>query len=485
MLLTISTSSTSCHSARDLSFLLHKHPDKFQSFRLSFGQAHVFYPVLSDHEASVALALEIDPVGTVRGKSRDQAFLLDHYVNDRPYVASSFLSVAIAQVFGSALAGRCLDRPELVNLPIPLEARLEVLPVRGGGELVERLFAPLGYAVATIGYPLDDRFPEWGRSSYYSVALAGTSTLSRLLSHLYVLIPVFDNDKHYYVGPDELEKLLAKGAGWLATHPEKDLITRRYLGNRVELFRTAWARLIDEEAGGDADESATEAATEAETAPEKTPEKAANGQLALHRLRHEAVLAALRASGARSVLDLGCGDGKLLPSLLADRQFNRIVGLDVSLRSLQFARRRLKLDDRSAHQADRLTLWHGSLMYRDSRLAGFDAAVLVEVIEHLDPPRLVALERVVFGYARPATVVVTTPNREYNVKWEALSAGEFRHGDHRFEWTRSEFAAWAAAIGGAYGYTIDIAPVGPIDEAVGAPTQMCVFRRPVGEVFQP
>ena len=244
MLLTISTTH---RPATDLGYLLHKHPDRFQSFDLSFGKAHVFYPEIGDDRAIAALLLDVDPVGMVRGKGRDHRFLLGHYVNDRPYVASSFMSVAISQVFGSAMAGRCKDRPELATTAIPLAARIEVLPVRGGEDFVQRVFEPLGYAVESVRQPLDERFPEWGESPYFSVTIRGTKTLSELLTHLYVLIPVFDNQKHYFVGDDEIEKLLAKGIGWLAAHPEKEQITRRFLRHRMSLYREALARLVEEE----------------------------------------------------------------------------------------------------------------------------------------------------------------------------------------------------------------------------------------------
>ncbi|MDB5340835.1 MAG: 3 terminal ribose 2-O-methyltransferase Hen1 [Planctomycetaceae bacterium] len=464
MLLTITTTH---QPATDLSFLLHKHPERFQSFEMSFGQAHVFYPEVSPELTSAALLLDVDPVGMVRGKQREQSFLLGQYVNDRPYVASSFLSVAISQVFGSAMSGRCKDRPDLATTPIPLSARIEVLPVRGGEGLVPRMFEPLGYTVLTERHPLDTQFPEWGESPYFTVTIAGTKTLAELLTHLYVLIPVFDNQKHYYVGEDELEKLLEKGTGWLAAHPEKDQITRRYLRHQSSLYREALARLVDEEAIDDVAEEPLSVG--AEDSLEKS--------VSLNEQRHGTVLAALRGSGASSVLDLGCGEGKLLRDLLADRQFQRIVGLDVSMRSLEFAQRRLKLDRLPDRQAERIKLIHGSLIYRDQRLANFDAAAVVEVIEHLDPPRLAAFERVLFEFARPKTVVVTTPNQEYNVKWETLPAGSFRHPDHRFEWTRHEFQEWAQRVAGQHGYNVRFVPVGPVDEIVGAPTQMGVFQQ--------
>lgn len=460
MLLTLTTTH---RPATDLGYLLHKHPDRFQSFDLSFGKAHVFYPHANAERCVACLLLDVDPIGMVRGNRFGQDSLLAQYVNDRPYVASSFMSVAIAQVFGSAMQGRSNDRPHLAQTPLPLAARIDVLPVRGSEGLLHRVFEPLGYSVEAMRHPLDERFAQWGEGPYFSVNLAATKTLSELLTQLYVLIPVFDNHKHYFVGDDELEKLLEKGSGWLASHPEREQIARRYLRHRSSLYREALARLVDEEPLEDAEESTTDN----EDALERT--------VSLNDERHGTVLAALRASGARSVLDLGCGEGKLLKDLLADRQFERILGMDVSLRSLEIAERRLRLDDLPPRQAERIKLIHGSLIYRDHRLSGFDAAAVVEVIEHLDPPRLSALERVLFEFARPKTIVVTTPNREYNVKWQTLAAGAFRHADHRVEWTRQEFHNWATRVAEQHGYGVRFVPIGPVDDELGPPTQMAVF----------
>jgi 3' terminal RNA ribose 2'-O-methyltransferase Hen1 len=458
MLLTLSTTH---RPATDLGYLLHKHPGRFQSYDLAFGKAHVFYPEATEERCSSSLMLDVDPVGIVRGKGSTEG-LLSQYVNDRPYVASSFLSVAIAQVLGSALQGRCKDRPELVSTPLPFSATLEVLPVRGGESFLKAVFEPLGYAVEAQRRPLDSRFPEWGEGPYFSVTVSKTTTLSELLTHLYVLIPVFDNQKHYFVGEDEMEKLLEKGEGWLGTHPLKEEIARRYLKSRPSLFREALARLVIEEQPLVVDE------VEAEIA-ERVPN--------LNDQRIGAVLAALRASEARRVLDLGCGEGRLLRELIKERQFDEIVGLDVSIRTLEIARDRLKLDRMPEKQAERLKLLHGSLTYRDRRIEGFDAAAVVEVVEHLDPPRLAAFERVLFEFARPKTVVLTTPNREYNVTWDNVGPERLRHPDHRFEWTRAEFQSWAEGIGERFGYEVRFLPVGPVDETLGSPTQMGIFTK--------
>jgi 3' terminal RNA ribose 2'-O-methyltransferase Hen1 len=465
MLLTI---TTTYQPANDLGYLLHKHPERCQTFDMSFGKAHVYYPEVSAERCSACLLLDVDAVGMVRGRNADQNFLLAQYVNDRPYAASSFMSVAIAQVFGSALQGRCKDRPELATTAIPLTARIDVLPVRGGERFLRAVFEPLGYEVEIVRFPLDERFPESGDSPYLSVTVRRTTTLSVLLTHLYVLIPVFDSRKHYWVGDDEMEKLLEKGEGWLAGHPEKEEITRRFLKFQPSLFRLALARLEEEEQPEE---------TEEDDLRKERAEEVLEKPISLNEQRLGTVLASLRASGAKRVLDLGCGEAKLIRELLKDKQFERIVGMDVSVQSLQRAVQRLGYERLPPMQKERLELIHGSLMYRDKRLEGFDAAVVVEVVEHLDPPRLSAFERVLFEFARPRTVVLTTPNREYNVTWETLPAGKFRHPDHRFEWIRQEFQAWAQGIGERFGYSVKFLPVGPEHSEYGPPTQMAVFQR--------
>jgi 3' terminal RNA ribose 2'-O-methyltransferase Hen1 len=462
MLLTVTTTH---RPATDLGYLLHKNPGRVQSFPLAFGQAHVFYPEAGAERCTAALLLDVDPVGLVRGRRGEgEGGLLAQYVNDRPYVASSFFSVALAQVFGSALGGKSKERQELADSPLPLQAKLAVIPCRGGETLLHRFFEPLGYTVTAVRHVLDETFPDWGPSPYFTLTLTRTCPLRELLAHLYVLVPVLDDDKHYFVGGDEVEKLLRHGEGWLATHPECELITRRYLRHKGHLTRTALARLSEEESDPDEME-------EEHTAEEAMLEE----RVSLHDLRLKQVAEVLKASGARRILDLGCGEGKLIRLLLQDAFFEHVTGLDVSHRQLEIAKQRL--DRLPAAMQQRVQLLHGSLTYRDRRLTGFDGAAVVEVIEHLDPPRLTAFARMLFEQARPATVVLTTPNVEYNVRFEGLAAGQFRHKDHRFEWTRREFEAWAEAAARQFGYQVRCAPVGPEDPEVGAPTQMGVFTR--------
>ena len=466
MLLTITNTRP---PATDLGYLLHKNPSRVQAFELSFGKAHVFYSEATDQRCTAALLLDVDPVALVRTRRGPpgEGGALEQYVNDRPYVASSFMSVAIARVMASAMRGSSERRPELVDQALPLQATVSVLPCRGGEDLLRRLFEPLGYSLAAEHHTLDEKFPEWGESSYYTVQLTQQIRLKDLLTHLYVLIPVLDSDKHYWVGEDEIEKLLKRGEGWLQAHPERELIVKRYLRHQKRLATQALERLLGEE------EPSAEEQQEKKAEQEETIEK----PLLLNERRLKAVAEALKQTGAARVIDMGCGEGKLIRELLKEKQFVEIAGMDVSHRSLEIASDRLHLDTMPPKQKERVRLFQGSLMYRDQRLAGYDAAAVVEVVEHLDAPRLAAFERVLFEHARPNFIVMTTPNAEYNVRFGTLPAGKFRHKDHRFEWTRAEFQSWANRIGEQFRYSVEFRPVGDEDSQLGPPTQMGVFSK--------
>ncbi|MFI6443496.1 3' terminal RNA ribose 2'-O-methyltransferase Hen1 [Kitasatospora sp. NPDC050543] len=519
MFILISTTGTAERPATDLGFLLHKHPGRVQRFGTSHGEAHVFYPEATDEVCTAALLLEIDPIALVRrGKGRGGSpdFALAQYVNDRPYAASSLLAVALRTVFRTAMKGVCESRPGLADEARPLRISLPAVPANGAGDgggaaMVTRLFAPLGWHAEATPIPLDDTFPEWGDSRYVRIELAGTLRLADALQQLYVLLPVLDGAKHYWVAPDEVDKLLAAGEGWLADHPEQALIARRYLARRWSLTRTAMQRLelarlaeaddreaeeIDnavddtEEETGAGNRGAHTHATTTTTAEagraadaeqqvdgeREAPAEQESRRVSLAEQRREAILAALREVGATRVADLGCGQGELIGALLQDARITEVLGVDVSARALSAAARKLRIERMPERRAARVKLVQGALTYTDARLKGYDAAVLSEVIEHLDLPRLPALEYAVLGAARPSAVVVTTPNVEYNVRWESLPVGHVRHADHRFEWDRAQFRAWAERVAGIYGYTVGFRSVGPEDAEVGPPTQLALFR---------
>lgn len=465
MLLTITTTH---RPATDLGYLLHKHPARVQSFELPVGVAQVWFPEQSDDRCTFVIMLEVDPVALARRKGQQHGGMpLAQHVNDRPYAASSLLSVALGKVLGTAVAGRCDARPQLAAAVIPLEIHVPTLPSRGGADLARRCFEPLGWRVEVAPLPLDDTVPDWGASDYVDLRLVGDLRLADALHHLLVLLPVLDDAKHYWVSPDEVDKLVRSGAGWLAGHPEREMITRRYLKHQGALARAALDRLAEVD----------DVVLEPDGSDDGAPPSVDEGRPPLAELRRRAVLEVVAGVPARRVGDLGCGDGRLTERLLADPRTDQVIAADVSSRSLAALERRLHLDEMAPRQRDRLVVLQTALTYRDDRLRGLDVAVLMEVVEHVDPWRLPALERAVFGAAAPQVVVVTTPNAEHNVRYPALGSGGFRHPDHRFEWTRDELLAWAAAVGSAYGYVSSWHGIGPDDDEVGPPTQMIVFTK--------
>ena len=471
MLLTITYTGK---ETQDLGYLLHKSPYRAQSFELSFGKAHVFYPEVSDGKTTAALLMDIDPIDLARGKLGSREGGLFDYVNDRPYVASSFMSVALARVFSTAMSGKCAQKQELADTPLDLAACVHMLPCRGLEELPREIFEPLGYTVETKSSVLDESFPEWGDSPYIDLTLRGRVKLADLLNHLYVLIPVFDKQKHYYVSEDEIDKLLKHGEGWLAEHPARKRIVSRYFHMKKSYAHKAIERLTEREPveGEEPDEEADEAVAKPPLPPE-VQEK----HVKLNTRRLEAVKNAVLESGAASVIDLGCGEGKLTAMLLEEKQIRRIAAADVAVKVLEKAKQYLHYDRMPPYKKNKLTLMQASLTYKDPRFSGYDAACIVEVVEHLDPRRLPAFERVVFEFAAPDTVILTTPNREYNARYTWLSEKNLRHDDHRFEWSRDEFAQWTEHICESFGYTVERSEIGDFDEQCGTPTQMGVFRK--------
>jgi 3' terminal RNA ribose 2'-O-methyltransferase Hen1 len=464
MLLTLTTTH---RPATDLGFLLMKHPDNVHVTELPFGRATIFYPEAGEERCTAAMTVEVDPVELVRGKA-GAAGLQDQYVNDRPYAASSLLSVAMGRALNTAMGGRSKLRQDLADRALPLEARVTPLPARAGGAaLIARLFEPLGYAVEARAIAMDPAHADWGDSPYVELRLSGEARVADLLNHLFVLIPVLDNAKHYYIGEDEVAKLLRKGEGWLDSHPERELIVRRYLKGFKSLVRIAQRGLDEGVEAEEAEESfARDAAEEALEKPSR-----------LNDVRLDRVVEVLKELGAASVLDLGCGEGKLLRRLLTQRGLARIVGVEVAPRILATAADRLRLENMPDLQRKRIELLQGSLVYRDDRLKGFDAAAVVEVIEHMDAERLPSFEQALFGHARPGAVVITTPNADYNALFPGLPEGRMRHPDHRFEWSRAEFEHWARSVAGAHGYQVRFEAIGVADSERGAPTQMGVFTR--------
>ncbi len=436
------------NNTQELGYLLHKNPNAAQGFTLSFGKAYVFYPEVSNKSTTAALLLDINSVDLAKGRNTQNAGLFT-YVNDRPYTSNSFMSVAINRVFGTALKGRCDKKQELANTPLDLTATVHMLRCESDDD-ARKIFKPLGYMVKINRRLLDERFPEWGKSPYIDLTLQGTVRLSELLEHLYVLIPVFDGNKHYYIDDTEVEKLLSHGGEWLKNHPERENITRGYFNNIRSITKTALTQLSDAE--------------EDEVSKPKR----------LDSERIDSVVKAVIESGAQRVLDLGCGEGRYTARLAAESQIVHITAADVSMKVLEAANSRI--EKLPTFQKDKVEFIQGSALCRDRRFEEYDCCLLIEVIEHIDEERLPVLERVIFEFARPKTVIVTTPNAEYNSNYVFLPDGEMRHSDHRFEWNREKFSKWCNEICEKYSYRAKISGIGNEDERLGAPTQMGVFE---------
>ena len=453
----------------DLGYLLHKNPARVFSRAVSSGVATVFYSENSAVNCTAVLYVDVDPIALVRGKHKQTTGLLDQYVNTRPFVANSILSVAINKCFSQTMAGKSKSRQTLADQKLPFEVTLGPVACQGDKDFVLSLFEPLGFTctVTSLG---DDAVTK-----LYSIQLSASVRLSDLLNQLYVLIPVLDNSKHWWVDQDEVDNLFKKGACWLAQHPMREKITRRALKNRRELADVLLDRLSELDGEQCSDWTQIANATGG-VKPARIEVSASNdAPVRLHEQRLDRVTQLLQEHSVSRVLDLGCGEGKLVSRLQKKLQFTNIVGVDPSLRSLRRARELFYLEDGGQALNERLQFQLGSLTYADRRLRGFDAATLIEVIEHIDTNRLGSLERSLFGDARPRVIIVTTPNADYNAKFQNLSAGEFRHEDHRFEWSRNEFAAWCQKISKKYAYQVTIEALGPVDEQHGSPSQLASF----------
>lgn len=458
MLLTISTSQQPVY---DLGYLLHKHPDKFQTFELSFGEAYVFYPEVSESKMTVALMVDIDSIEFSNNRKFNWSGLsLGQYVNDRAFTCSSLLSVAISKVFGTAMAGNCKEKPDSVNSKKEFEVELSTVSYHGHEFLIDELFKPLGYSVEYTRLEYDKSFPQWGQSPFCHLKLKFNGTLQNLLRHLYILLPVLDNNKHYWVQEEEVHKLLSKGRGWLETHPQLALICNRYLKFQSHLIRKFWNELNE--------------FSSKNVKPLKASNHSKVNKENLNSLRVQAITNVLRQFKCKRVIDIGCGDGKLIKSLLSIPFFTQIVGMDVSSVELGRAKKKINYSELPEIQLERVKFFQGSLLYKDTRLLGYDALCLIEVLEHIEPDRLKMVENRIFKEINSSLVIVTTPNKEFNVKYE-MKQNEFRHQDHRFEWDRDTFFQWCKKLSHTYDYQVNVSGVGQCDSKLGSPTQMAVF----------
>lgn len=450
--------------AKSLSYILGKHPDHVFIREFSAGNMTVSFPEYSDERATAALLIQVDTIGMVRGEWKGVSA---SYIDPRPYVSSSLTSVALKEAYRSSFTTKSKEPAvaAMMERELPISVEFSSLWCKIGEEGIRTLFEPLGYSVACRELPFASDWLEGERSALFNATLTGKQTIAALLNHLYVLLPVIGKGKHYFVEEAEVAKLLQHGAGWLENHPAKERIVSRYLVHRRSLIEEALEQLAGEESDDPAEENARESEFER---PIRLQEERLQTAMA--------VLKTLDPPPLR-IGDLGCGTGDFMRIIMDERMPAEVVGMDVSSRSIQIAEKKLRIATRPEWQRPKVSLLHGSLVYTDLRLKELDTLVLLEVIEHVDPPKLPIIEHNIFEYLKPCHVMISTPNKEYNPLFPNMEKDRFRHDDHRFEWTREEFRRWTSAIIEKYPYTVEIYPVGKQDEQAGPPTQMAVFRR--------
>lgn len=444
--------STTHKPATDLGFLLYKHPKKLHTRGTSFSTNHCFFSEATDDLCTANLWVNVRELQEFELYRRFNNFE-NPFINDRPYVAGSLMSTAMSEMFRTAMSGSCRERPELARSPIPLTIEVATVRCEDGIDFIKGIFEPLGYQVDLESYLLDEAFPNWGSSPYFKLRLQTNKELYLVLRQLFILLPVLDNQKHYWVDEAEQEKIIKMGEGWLQAHPMFSKIVSRYLKNLQSLA-------VEVKKHFALDENLT---TKARNKEEQLEQK-----IHLNTLRMDYVAELLKDHQVRTVGDLGCGEGKLIERLLQNSDITEIRAFEVSIDELEKAQQRIA----ELKQLERVKFFNSSVLYLDHRTKDLDAVVLVEVIEHLEEVRLPVLAANVFKYMEPSMVVITTPNFEFNQRFETKG---FRHPDHRFEWTREEFKSWCEVQAQKYGYTFKIDFIGEVDSALGGPTQVGVF----------
>jgi 3' terminal RNA ribose 2'-O-methyltransferase Hen1 len=468
MLLTITCRG---ENATDIGYVLRKRPGRLLRFDRNKNTIGVlmYWPRVEDDLCQFAMQLDIDPLDmSPRRPGAIAASNLFDYVNDRPYATSRLMGSAIAWFLREALYDRPLPEgaPDDVRERVfDLEARIFAFEERG---LAKDAFEALGYETDVTPHVLDDEHPSWGLSPYADVRVRKNETVTELLQHLHVMLSALPKpSKNESATKEVAERLLRVSGTWLADHPMRNKLVWRYLSYDRALASDVMDKLACTTSEDTASDGATsDDATDAEPKAKHVP---------LHTQVLDTVSAIIRESGCTSVLDAGCGDGKLVRLLLGIEQVERIGAADVSATSLRRLQSKLTERRRTA-MPDNLDVFQASVTMSDDRLRGYDAICAIEVVEHIDPRRIRDLERVVFEESGASLIVVTTPNREYNRVY-GIPSDLLRHPDHRFEWTRDEFARWVTHVCETYGYTSDMRGVGEVDEAAGQPTLVATFRK--------
>jgi 3' terminal RNA ribose 2'-O-methyltransferase Hen1 len=442
------TIQASGDNVQAISYLLAKNPNNLYERNHKGHLVRLFYSKFTETELEVTIFVTPDPIEMVKNNSN--SYDITHYINDREFAVSSIFCSFIRSALGTALNGQPKEEHlKWVNHPFSFNFEFGPVVSSLSDEKLMNLFEPIGYEV-TINRPeIEYSFPIKTKSSARYLSIKGMKTLQEGLRHLFVLIPVIDNYKHYFIDEKEIEKLERYGEGWLEQHPLRDLIYRQALR-----FKEIYS-LVE---NSSKDEKKVE------------PVK----KVRLNELRYEKIVNAVSQMKPRSVVDFGSGEGKLSVQLGFVEGITEILAVEPSeSASLKALERFNKVKNKEKFVIPEL-LW-GSLFYYDERLKDKDVIILCEVIEHIDETRLPkAMDTLLHDY-QPGALIITTPNREYNELYDMEE--HLRHNDHRFEWTRAEFRQWCTERNYSNDYELLFDGIGEEHPSHGFPTQMCIFKR--------
>ncbi|WIM41190.1 3' terminal RNA ribose 2'-O-methyltransferase Hen1 [Paenibacillus sp. PK4536] len=484
MYLTIKATGT---HASMISHLLAKNPNNLYDRTEKGARIRLVYTSFQPEETEVLLFVTPDPIDLVKG-SPDH-YDITQYINDRELVVSSLFCSYIRPALGTALNGKPkADYIDWVEHPFTLHMSMGPVASDLPDSMIESLFQPLGYEVQMERGEIDYSFDLKNRSTVRHIQISGQQTLQHMLRQLYILIPVLDNYKHYYISDDEIERLQRYGEGWLSTHPQHDLIIKRSL-RFAPLIKEYEQKVAKNE---DITNVSTELSTHQAEASEMKSELSEDQDkqydsnqteppvIRLNELRYRAIVEQVsQLPQHKQIVDFGAGEGKLSVRLGEIEGVEQIWAVEPSMQSqLRAIDRFAKLEGRTDYVIPVVTT--GSLFYRDERWVDQDVIILCEVIEHINEVRLPQVIHTLFTDYRPQTLIMTTPNREYNEVYQ-MGKDEIRHTDHRFEWTRAELEQYCTQWIQDRPYTFTLSGIGEKHEQYGQPTQMVVFHRIGGQ----
>jgi len=413
--------------ARAISHLLAKNPATVYERQVKGHAVRFVYHKMTDDELYASIFVTPDSLALVKD---NEAFDITHYINDREFAVSTIFLSLIRSALGTALNGKPKEEYiQFAAMDFPFTFEFGPISSRLTDEEIRNIWEPLGYEV-TINTMTDAKRARF-------LTLTNTITLKKALQQIFILIPVMDDYKHYFIDEAERERLENYGEGWLETHPMREFIYKKALRFK-QLYMS-----------------------------EEENEQKVN-KPSLNTRRYETIADAVTALKPKTVIDMGAGEGKLSMLLAQIDSITNLYSVDPSNHAL--ARMQKRFADQQFAAAP-IIKW-GSLYYEDKEFTEADVFILCEVIEHIDEERLPQIMHLITQNYTPKHLIITTPNAEYNTVYELEV---MRHDDHRFEWDRKQFEAWCKAV--APNYDLQFEGIGSVHEQYGAPTQMCIMTR--------